>query len=181
MLLSSNLLAMLSAQYAHEISNSMFYSLLGSWASMRGLTGTAKLCAKQAEGEIAHAKSVIAYIDARNEQMVYAALLPPGEPPSTFLDMFKMIQERERATTEAIIAIQREAGAENDFVTSAWLFKPDGLLLEQIEEENLAQTILDRIAARMGNIPMQQGTEVMMASEEGAAIHDIDVWIGGMA
>lgn len=171
MLLSSNLLALLSAQYAHEISNSVFYSLLASWASMRGLDGTAKLCTNQADGEIGHAKSVIAYIDARNEQIAYAPLLPAPEQPSTFLDVFRLIQERERGTTEAILAIKREADLESDCATSAWLSRPDGLILEQVEEENLVQTILDRLSVRLGQT----------TGEDGAAIHDMDVWIGGLA
>jgi ferritin len=180
MTLSANLLTLLSEQYALEVANSLFYSSLQSWAEMRGLTGTALFFSDQAAGERTHADKVLAYIHDRNEQLQYAAIVHTPLNPPSFCDAFIMAQERERMTTLAIVTIATQADVEKDIATEAWALQPDGLVIEQIEEERTIQTILDRIYARTGNSVPLDAANPIPADTPGAVIHDIDLWIAGL-
>jgi len=183
MILSANMLSLLSAQYAHEIKNALAYASMQSWAEMRGLDGTAAFFAGQSKGETDHANMVLAYIHARNEQL--ATGLPiswPTEFPASFVGQFLQAQAIERATTDAIYAIKAQAEAEGDYATCAWLSRPDGLILEQVEEENVIQTILDRVTARRGLVTLdQEDGGTVPAEMPGEVIHDIDAWLKARA
>lgn len=165
MLLSATMLSALSAQYAQEVSNALFYARLQSWAEMRGLDGAAAHFERQADDEMGHAKKVLGYIHDRNEELQPLPVTVSPDAPADFVSAFRMAQERERATSDAIALLL--AQAEGDPMTCAWLTQPGGLVLEQVEEERLAQTILDRITAR--------GEE-----NTGNATHDIDCWLKGL-
>lgn len=176
MIISANVLNLLCKQYSHELANSIFYAALQSWAEMRGLDGAAAFMDKQSKGERSHADMVLGYIHSRNEQLAFMPLDVPDLAVLSFVDLFTKAQERELATTEAIGAIREQAEAERDMMTCAWLMQPTGLIIEQIEEENTIQTILDRISARMGNVPLDSA-DVYQAEMPGEVMHDIDVWI----
>jgi ferritin len=64
---------------------------------------------------------------------------------------------------------------ELDIQTAVWI---QGLISEQTEEENLYQTIIDRISVRGGN--GSQDVNIIAFSSDPSAIHDIDMWIGSM-
>jgi len=181
MILSANVLTLLCRQYSHEIANSLFYASLQSWAEMRGLDGTAAYMAAQAKGELAHADKVLRYIHDRNEQLALAPLEIQATAPASFVDLFMLSQARERLTTDMIAAIKAQAEAEGDMLTCAWIVQPSGLAMEQIEEERTIQTILDRITARRGMVPLDASEGVDMAEMPGNVIHDIDCWIKGLA
>lgn len=168
MLLASTISALLSRQYYHEIGNHIFYSILASWADNRGLDGAVAFCKKQAAGELEHALSIAKYITDRNDELAPGAV-PSAEKPTDFENLFTAVQARELMTTDFIMELLSVATRDGDAATAAWLNAPGGLVLEQVEEENLIQTILDRIAVR------RQG------DESGAWIHDIDEWLKGLA
>ena len=176
MILSANMLALLSAQYGHETANSLFYHALQSWAEMRGLDGTAAFMAKQAAGERSHADAVLGYIHDRNEQLALGPLVVPAASPAHFRDVFDLAQARERETTAMILAIKAQAEAEGDAATCAWLMQPGGLVLEQVEEERVIQSVIDRLNARDGMVALS-GEVVPMAANPGEVVHDIDVWL----
>jgi ferritin len=181
MILSANVLTLLCRQYSHEIANSLFYASLQSWAEMRGLDGTAAYMAHQAAHEREHADMVLGYIHDRNEQLTIAGLDLPPASPASFVDLFMLAQARERLTTDMIAEICTQADAEGDWLTRAWLMQPAGLAMEQIEEERTIQTILDRIAARRGMVPLDASEGIDMAEMPGNVVHDIDCWIKGLA
>ena len=181
MILSANILALLCRQYGHEVSNSLFYAALQSWAEMRGFDGTAGYMAKQAAGERTHADLVLGYIHDWNEQLYYSAFDIPTDQPASFVDLFTLAQARERATTDMIAAIKAQADSEGDMLTQAWLMQPSGLAMEQLEEERTIQSILDRISARRGMVYLDASEGVDMAEMPGNVIHDIDCWIKGLA
>ena len=181
MILSANVLTLLCRQYSHEIANSLFYAALQSWAEMRGLDGTAGYMAKQGADELKHAGQVLDYIHARNEQLTLAGIDIPETSPASFVDLFMLSQARERLTTDMIAAIKAQAEAEGDMLTCAWIVQPTGLAMEQLEEERTIQTILDRITARRGMVPLDASEGVDMAEMPGNVIHDIDCWIKGIA
>lgn len=182
MILSANLLTLLCRQYAHEVTNSLVYASFQSWADMRGLDGTAAFFASQAKGERDHADMVLKYIHDRSEQLAVMPIDVSGAvAPSSFVGLFLAAQELERGTSDAIAEIRAQAEVERDMMTCAWLVQPSGLVMEQIEEEATIQTILDRITARRGLVPLNGELEADMAEMPGEIIHDIDCWIKARA
>lgn len=159
--LSAVALGLLQTQFRHELSNNLRYLARSSWARFRGLEATADFFNKEAEGEMRHALLVRKWIEDRNETLVPEPF--EFEDPSTFAtfnSLFSTALEVERETTRMLNAIYAAALAEGDFQLVTQVSE---LCAEQIEEENLYQTILDRIAAR---------------GADNASAHDIDVWIG---
>ncbi len=160
-ILSAVLLDMLQEQFRHETSNALRYTSRSSWTRYRGLESTADFFQQEAEGEYAHAAKVRGWIEARN-----CALVP--EPynytdSSAFPDyasLFVSSQEIERNTTDRLNAIYAMALTERDYMLVTAVSE---LVHEQIEEENLYQTIIDRISTR---------------GQDAASVHDIDMWIG---
>lgn len=164
MILSKNILSLLTRQYYHEISNHLFYSAYQVQAEFQGLTGFSEFLKSQAEGELLHAGKVKQFIIDRNSK------LESGSPEQALtVDnwplAFKAIQTREVKTTEMLNEILSQAMAEGDTFSFQWLIDPEGLIKEQIEEENIIQTILDHFAIR---------------GDDTAAIHDLDTWIKGL-
>jgi ferritin len=167
--LSPTIREALSLQYAHEVANSLKYRYRQSWAEYRGLTGCAKYFAKEADGEIGHANMVAAYLFDRNEELQVRYIPNDETPPVDFVGVFTSSQVVELATTELIKGLLILARSEGDFQTEQWLFKPDGLMAIQTEEENEIQTILDRIE--------QYRITGLEDAGIGELIHQIDVWI----
>lgn len=148
---------MLQEQFRHETSNALRYASRSSWARFRGLEATADFFNQESEGEQAHAQKVKGWIEDRN-----CALVPAPysfDEPSSFLDfpsLFVSAQIIERETTDRLNAIYAMALTERDFMLVTAVSE---LVKEQIEEENLYQTIIDRIRIE-------------------PSVHLVDVWIG---
>lgn len=159
-MIPSNILDLLQEQYKHETKNYLRYLVRASWARYRGLEGAGDFFEKEADGEKAHAEQVRKYIEDRNE-----ALNPIGlvydEPANfgKFIDIFQTALAIERETTERLSTIHAEAMKAMDLITAIWV---QPLIYEQIEEENLYTTALDRFGIR--------GVDI-------ASDHDIDCWI----
>ena len=164
--LSVRMVDALNSLYRHELTNHLIYSQFRAWASFRGLLGAEKWLKDQADGEAGHAEKVFAYVLERNDILEPAPFAFPGPlGDTTFRGIFDAVLALERGTTDAWSAAYAQAMAEGDYLTAQWLMEPGSLLAEQREEESIAQTIVDRIATR---------------GEDAAAIHDIDVWLGGL-
>lgn len=176
--LSVSIVNALQNQYVHEVHNSHQYMTRAAWADYYGLENIKKFFEKQAEDEVGHSKIIYNYLIDRGQRI--ASFMP--EIDATFgediLSVFTSAYELENLTTEKLKAIYALAQAETDFMTAGWMLT--GLIAEQVEEEDTFMTIVDRIRARLN---MSQASnisdgDVMMASEVGAVLHDIDVWIG---
>ncbi len=162
-ILSTKVLALLNKQYHHELKNHLRYINRASWADRVGLTGTASFFRKQAHGEAEHATQVLDFIEARSMDITPEQI--SAEPfPKDLPGIFETAMAIERETTQMLKEISVASFAENDLQTFYWIAD---LVKEQTEEENITQTILDRIKVRGTGDP--------------AAEHDMDVWIGSLA
>jgi ferritin len=86
-------------------------------------------------------------------------------PDDSVQSVFQSVYETEIGTTATLEAMYRIANESGDYLTCQWLVDSKGLIVEQVEEENKAQTILDRIA---------------ICGVEGAALAAFDSWIGSL-
>ena len=157
--LSNNLLILLNEQYASEKQNQLIYEQSASIADFFGLDGTAKFFKVQAQGESDHAKLVYDFISKRNQKAIIESVECP-QVPQEFYQLFTFAMAVELRTTEKLKTIATTALQEADLQTFYWIAD---LVKEQIEEENLTQTILDRFAT------------CGMSQEQ---IHHYDLWIG---
>jgi ferritin len=140
--LSSATLALLNSQYGHEKRNQLIYESMASAMDFVGLTGSASFLRKQADGESQHAKAVYDYINLRNQKAI-AVIVDFPESPSDFFMVFNSVKHVESDTTDKLLRIGNQAFNEGDLQTFFWASE---LIKEQSEEENVIQTILDRIA-----------------------------------
>lgn len=172
-MLSRQVLELLQTQYRHEMANHFRYVARASWARYRGFEGAGDFFEKEADGEAGHAKIVREYIEARNE-----AVNPQGvsftdsSEFGTFDVLFTTALAVEQLTTDMLSAIYTEALGVNDIMTVQWV---QGLIAEQVEEENTYQTIIDRMVQRGGG--SDQVSALGAFSRDPAAAHDIDTWI----
>jgi ferritin len=163
--LSVGMLDTLNSLYRHELTNHLIYRQFQAWAAFRGLSGTEKWFAGQAEGESVHAGKVFAYILDRNETAEpspfnFTAAFNPASYPALFTSALEV----ERGTTAAWSAAYAQALAEGDFLTAQWIMDAGGIMAEQLEEENTAQTNVDRLNILCG------GGEIT-----GEMVHHFDV------
>lgn len=159
-ILSTKVLGLLNKQYHHELKNHLRYINRASWADRIGLSGVASFFRKQAHGEAEHANQVLEFITARSMDLTPEQV--SAEPfPKELGGIFETALAIERETTQLLKEISVASFAENDLQTFYWIAD---LVKEQTEEENITQTILDRIKVRGLGDP--------------AAVHDLDIWIG---
>ncbi len=159
--LSSNVLILLTEQYAHEKRNQLIYEQSASIADFLGLTGTSKFFKSQADDEGKHANDVYDFINERNQIATIGQIECP-QLPRDFYQLFTFAMDVETSTTEKLKEIAMAALQEADLQTFYWIAN---LIKEQTEEENVTQTILDRFKA------------CGMSQEQ---IHHYDLWIGSL-
>ena len=147
-------------QYKHEMRNHFRYKARASFGAIKGLTNTEAFFNREAQGEFDHAQKVFSYLNQKNYQ-VKIDPLDYNEPcPDSFQALFTTALEIERGTTIRLKEIAKSAFEINDLETFFFL---SDMIKEQSEEEELYQTILDRLAL-LGLAP--------------TTVHDMDVWVG---
>lgn len=172
-MLSRQILDLLQAQFKHETANHLRYVARASWARYRGFEGAGDFFEKEADGELAHAKVVREYIEARNEVVRPEGLsFTETSEFGSFDVLFTSALVVEQGTTDKLSEIFQQALTIGDVMTVQWV---QGLISEQVEEESLYQTIIDRMVQRGGG--GDQVSALARFKDDPAAAHDIDVWL----
>ena len=172
-MISSKILDLLQTQYKHESSNHFRYVARSSWSRYRGLEAAGDFFAKEAEGEAGHAKIVRDYIESRNEAVDPAGFdFSDASQWNYYDELFTTAQQVEYETTDMLNNIYSVAMESGDFMTSTWV---QGLITEQIEEENLYQTMIDRIVQRGGGV--DQVTAINAFRKDISAVHDFEIFL----
>jgi len=144
--LTENMLSLLGEQYQHETANSLRYYQRSMFAEYIGLLSIAEFFRKQANDERSHADKIMSFVNSRSMILPISGLsftdkdLTAG---SDILGIFRSALDIEKDTSARLENILDVARTESDTMTEQWLMDADGLIKEQIEEENLYQTILD--------------------------------------
>ena len=132
----------LNEQIKKEASSSQFYLAMASWAETQGLGGTAKFLYAQSDEERMHMLKLVRFINERGG----IAIIPEiGEPQAKFKgleDVFQLLLEHELVVTESINNLVDICLQEKDYSTHNFI---QWYVSEQLEEEALARTILDKI------------------------------------
>lgn len=132
----------LNDQIVKEASSSQFYLSMASWAETKGYNGTAKFLYKHSDEERFHMLKLVKFINERGGH----AVIPASEkPPVSFESLekiFESLLEHEMEVTDSINNLVDICLQEKDYTTHNFV---QWYVSEQLEEEALARTILDKV------------------------------------
>ena len=132
----------LNEQVQKEEYSSRLYLAMAIWCEASGFPGAAAFLFEHAEEERMHMMKLIHFVNDRGGQ---AQLLNVEIPPLKYesvLDIFTQIREHEMYITGSINNLFGVTVEEKDYTTGNFL---QWYITEQIEEESLFNTILDKI------------------------------------
>ena len=129
-------------QIEHELSAAYLYIAMSAHFDVEALEGFAHWMRLQAQEELGHAMRFFDYLLERGQPV---ELKPIAAPPTKFgsaLEIAETALKHERKVTEQINRIYALAAKHADFATQVQL---QWFLSEQVEEENSAETLVERL------------------------------------
>lgn len=140
--LSEKLTTALNDQMTKEAHASQIYLSYGSWADNNGFSGISNFLFRHAAEERNHMMKILEYILNRGAKAIVTAIPAPAPDPVSVNNCFEKVFEHEVDNTKSIYKVVKMALDEEDWAT--WNFL-QWFVKEQIEEENLASLLLDKI------------------------------------
>ena len=150
-------------QIKAEEESSRLYLSMASWCEVNGFAGAAAFLFEHATEERMHALKLLSYVNDRGGYATLMALEEPKAEFNTLQQVFEQVLEHEILVTSLINNLVDISMQEKDFTTLNFL---QWYVTEQIEEESLARSILDKFK--------------LAAGEKGGLFH-IDKELAGMA
>lgn len=138
----------LSKQMNVEDLQSRVYFSYGIWATAKHYAGVGNFLFRHANEERGHAVKFMQYILDRGGKPTIDALPKPGKDPVSLTDCFNKVFQHEVDNTTAIYQLVDLALAEKDWAT--WNFL-QWFVKEQIEEETLAMSLIDKLLIAGGD------------------------------
>ena len=132
----------LNDQIEKEAYSSQFYLAMASWAECHGLNGTAKFLYTQSDEERFHMLKLAKFVNERGGKTIVSGLSTPPAEYKTITNVFEMLFEHELSVTESINNLVDVCLQEKDYTTHNFI---QWYVSEQLEEEALARTILDKL------------------------------------
>ena len=141
-MLSKKIEAALNAQIAIESMSSQTYLAMASWAETQGLSGTAAFLYRHSDEERMHALKLIKFVNERGGHAIVPALGQPQKNYKGVTDIFQSLLEHETHVTATINQVVDTCLKEKDYTTHNFM---QWYVSEQIEEEALACTLIDKL------------------------------------
>lgn len=141
-MLSKKIENALNEQVAVEAESSQFYLAMASWAECNGLNGTAQFLYAHADEEREHMLKLIKFINERGGSAVIPALKKPPKDFKSLTNVFTQLLKHEIQVTQEINKVVDICLKEKDYTTHNFM---QWYVSEQIEEEGLARTIMDKL------------------------------------
>ena len=141
-MISKRIEAQLNEQVKSEAFSSQLYLAMASWAETQGFEGVAAFMYKHSEEERAHMLKLIKFINERGGHAIVPALEAPTSKFDSLLPLFEELLSHEMEITNKINELVHATLEEKDYTTHNFL---QWYVSEQIEEEALARTILDKL------------------------------------
>lgn len=141
-MLSKKIEAALNGQVAVEAMSSQAYLAMASWAENQGLGGTAAFLYKHSDEERMHMLKLVKFINERGGKAVIPALKQPGTNYKDIAEIFKALLQSETKVTNEINGVVDLCLKEKDYTTHNFM---QWYVSEQIEEEALARTMIDKL------------------------------------
>ncbi len=141
-MLSKKLEKALNNQIQIEAESSQVYLSMASWAENQGLEGIAGFMYAHSDEERMHMLKLVKYVNERGGHALISDLKAPKTDFGTFQKMFQELYDHEVFVSQSINDLVHVTLEEKDYATHNFL---QWYVAEQIEEEALARTILDKI------------------------------------
>jgi ferritin len=142
-MISKKIEQLLNRQIELEFESSQYYLSMASWAERNGFGGTSAFLYRHADEERTHALKLFHFINDRGGQALVPELKAPPKDFKGVQEVFDRILKHEQGVTKEINGLVDGCMKEKDYTTHNFL---QWYVSEQIEEERLAQTILDKLA-----------------------------------
>jgi len=140
--LSKTISEALNNQMTKEAYASQIYLSYASWVASEGFIGISNFLFRHAQEERNHMMKILEYILKRSSIVKVIAIPAPPENPATIHSCFEKVFEHEVDNTKAIYTLVKMSFSEEDWAT--WNFL-QWFVKEQIEEETLAITLIDKL------------------------------------
>lgn len=161
--------AALNEQVLKESSSSQYYLAMASWSENQGLNGTAKFLYGQSDEERFHMLKLVKFINERGGKAIIPAIERPPVEFNNLESVFESLLSHEIAVTESINNLVDICLQEKDYTTHNFV---QWYVAEQMEEEALARTILDKLRLIGGD---KGGMYMFDRDLENSAIHPATV------
>ncbi|OEK09872.1 ferritin [Flavivirga aquatica] len=141
-MLSKTIEETLNNQIKIEAESSQIYLAMAVWAEVKGLEGVSNFMYAQSDEEREHMLKLIKFVNERGGHAKISQLAAPNITFNSFKEMFEKLLEHEVFVSESINELVHISLEERDYATHNFL---QWYVSEQIEEEAVARTILDKI------------------------------------
>ncbi|WP_370477524.1 ferritin [Tamlana flava] len=141
-MLSKKIQDALNNQIRVEAESSQIYLAMACWAEVKGLEGVSNFMYAQSNEEREHMLKLVRFVNERGGHAKISELKAPNVTFNSFKDMFKELFNHEVFVSESINELVHISLQEKDYATHNFL---QWYVAEQIEEEAMARTILDKI------------------------------------
>ncbi|MFN8699551.1 MAG: ferritin [Flavobacteriales bacterium] len=132
----------LNDQIKIEAESSQTYLAMASWADSAGFPGTAGFLFSHSDEERMHMLKLISFVNDRGGQAIIPALSQPAKDFKSLQNVFQLLNDHEERVTAEIHKVVDVCLKEKDYTTHNFM---QWYVAEQIEEESLARTILDKL------------------------------------
>jgi len=141
-MLIKNVEKALNEQITLEAYSSQLYLSMASWAEKNGYNGSAQFLYEHADEEREHMLKLFHYINDRDGHAIVPALDKPPHEFDSIKAVFTEVLNHEKMISASINDLVGICIDERDYTTQNFL---QWYVSEQIEEENLAKTNLDKL------------------------------------
>ncbi len=141
-MLSKTIEKALNNQIKIEAESSQIYLAMACWAEVKGLEGVAGFMYDQSQEERDHMLKLVKFVNERGGHAQISELSAPNVTFNSFKAMFEKLFEHEVFVSSSINELVHISLQEKDYATHNFL---QWYVAEQIEEEAMARTILDKI------------------------------------
>lgn len=132
----------LNEQIKMEGLSSNFYLAMASWAEENGYAGVSEFLYTHSDEERFHMLKLVKYMNERDGKVVIPAFERPRSNYDNVKELFEELYNHEVKVTQSIGELVGVCLEEKDFTTHNFL---QWYVAEQLEEEALAKTIIDKI------------------------------------
>lgn len=133
---------LLNDQIKYEAKASMQYLAMASWADSSGYNGVATFFYNQSEEERLHMTKLVKFVNERSGDVIIPALEKPVDEFGTLNELFETFLKSEVFVTEKINEIIFECLDKKDYNVHNFM---QWYVTEQLEEEAMARTLLDKL------------------------------------
>lgn len=141
-MLPSKVETALNKQIEIEAYSSQFYLAMASWAEGNGFNGTAQFLYTHSDEERMHMLKLVKYVNERGGKAIIPALKQPPKTFSGLNSIFELLLKHEIMVSSEINKVVDVTLKEKDYSTHNFM---QWYVSEQIEEEALARTIMDKL------------------------------------